>query len=180
VSTAVFDNLELKARDPDPTATLVAARAAGAVDRGLVEQRDVFFWLPVGRLKLRRQGDEAELIHYSRPDLTQPAPSRVRRVPLADPEHTEEQLDAYLGATVVVEKRRRLLTKDNVRIHLDDVSGLGRFVELEAVAPPGMRPEGQLGAINALRRTLGITDERLLPSAYVDYLKAAGRTGERQ
>jgi adenylate cyclase class 2 len=163
-------NLELKAHDPDPRGTLGAARATGAMDRGILEQRDTFFWLPAGRLKLRRQGDRAELIHYLRPDRSQPTPSCYRRSALADPKHTEAQLDAYLGTTAVVVKRRRLLIKDNVRIHLDEVSGLGSFVELEAVAPPGIPPEGQLGVINALRRALGITDDRLLPGAYADYV----------
>lgn len=167
------NNLELKARDPEPRETLAAAKGIGATDYGTLIQRDTFFWLPAGRLKLRRQGVEAELIHYVRPDSAQPAPSRYRRVPLADPQQTEEHLGAYLGATVVVEKKRRLLLKDNVRIHLDEVSGLGSFVELEAVAPPGVRPEGQLSAINALRRALGISDDRLVPGAYADLLQGA-------
>jgi adenylate cyclase, class 2 len=165
------NNLELKARDPDPRGTLAAAKAIGATDYGTLTQQDTFFWLPAGRLKVRRQGTEAELIHYLRPDEAQPTPSQVRRVPLADPEHTEEQLRTSLGTLAVVEKTRRLLVKDNVRIHLDAVRSLGTYVELEAVAPPGMRPEGQLGVINALRRALGISDDRVLPGAYADYVE---------
>ena len=34
----------------------------------------------------------------------------------------------------MVDKRRRLLLYENVRIHIDDVAGLGSFVELEGVA----------------------------------------------
>jgi adenylate cyclase class 2 len=169
VIDGLSDNLELKARDPDPRSTLRAAIAAGATDYGTLVQRDTLYWLPAGRLKLRRQGGEAELIHCIRRGRSQPAPSRVRRCPLADPEHTAEVLDAFLGTTAVVERTRRLLVKDNVRIHLDEVDGLGSFVELEAVAPPGTRPEGQMSAINALRRALGISDDLLLPGAYVDY-----------
>ena len=41
-----------------------------------------------------------------------------------------------LGVDVVVEKRRHLLLWETVRIHLDEVTGLGSFVELEAVAGP--------------------------------------------
>ena len=43
-----------------------------------------------------------------------------------------EALDAALGTTVVVAKRRRLFIWEDVRIHLDEVEGLGTFVELEA------------------------------------------------
>jgi adenylate cyclase class IV len=170
VIRTTFENLEIKARDPDPHETFKGAKAVGALDRGLIEQHDTFFWLPSGRLKLRRQGGDAALIYYERRDLAQPAPSHVRRVPLGDPQHTTEVLDHFLGATAVVVKTRRLLVKGNVRIHLDEVAGLGSFVELEAIAPPGMRPEWQLGTINALRRVLGITDDRLVSGAYADYL----------
>jgi adenylate cyclase class IV len=164
------NNLELKARDPDPRSTLRAAIGLGATDYGSFEQRDTVYWLPAGRLKLRRQGNAAELIHYLRLNQSRPAPSQVCRAPLADPDHTAEVLEAYLGVTGVVEKTRRLLVKDNVRIHLDQVEGLGSFVELEALVPPGFRPQSQLAAINVLRRALAITDDRLLPGAYADYL----------
>lgn len=164
------NNLELKACDPAPEETLAAARGLGANDRGTFAQRDTFFAIPVGRLKLRESDDGAELIEYERPDTHQPKPSAYRRLPVDDPDAVRELLAAELGVAAVVEKRRHLLVKDNVRIHLDEVSGLGSFVELEAVAPPGIPPEGQLGVINALRRALGITDDRLLPGAYADYV----------
>ena len=46
-------------------------------------------------------------------------------------------LSETLGVDVVVEKRRHLLLWKTVRIHLDEVTGLGSFVELEAVAGAG-------------------------------------------
>ena len=36
-------NLVLKAIDPDPAATLAVALAHGAVDRGVLRQRDTYF-----------------------------------------------------------------------------------------------------------------------------------------
>ena len=45
-------------------------------------------------------------------------------------------LSETLGVDVVVEKRRHLLLWETVRIHLDEVTGLGSFLELEAVAEP--------------------------------------------
>ena len=49
-------NVELKARDPDPDATLRAAIAHGATDEGTLHQRDVYFGARDGRLKLRMRG----------------------------------------------------------------------------------------------------------------------------
>ena len=46
-------NLELKATDPDPAATLEAALALGAADQGTLHQRDTYFHAVQGRLKLR-------------------------------------------------------------------------------------------------------------------------------
>ena len=51
---------------------------------------------------------------------------------MSDPDGLREALDAALGTLVVVEKRRRLLLWEGVRIHLDEVEGLGSFLELEA------------------------------------------------
>jgi adenylate cyclase len=166
-------NLELKARDPNPRQTLAAARAVGGHDRGGAEQIDTFFWVPSGRLKLREGDAEPELIHYERADEPGPARSTYVRLPVADAGQMRTMLATHLGILGVVRKHRRLLVESNVRIHLDRVEGLGDFVEIEVVAPPGTRPENQLDRLNALRRALGIADERLVADAYIDQLLAA-------
>ena len=48
-------NVELKAHDPDPARTLERALAAGARDEGLLRQRDTYFHVAAGRLKLREE-----------------------------------------------------------------------------------------------------------------------------
>jgi homotetrameric cytidine deaminase len=130
-------NVELKARDADPQATLRRARELGASDEGILRQRDTYFGRARGRLKLRELLDQpgrAELIAYQRPDDAQARTSAYRIAPVADPEAVRGALDAALGTRVVVDKRRHLLLYENVRIHLDEVEGLGAFVELEGVA----------------------------------------------
>ena len=47
------------------------------------------------------------------------------RAPVAAPDELAEALDAALGTVVVVCKRRRLFLWEGVRIHLDEVEGLG-------------------------------------------------------
>ena len=62
-------NVELKAVDPDPARTLERALAAGASDEGVIVQRDTYFRVASGRLKLREEEPgEAHLISYARPD----------------------------------------------------------------------------------------------------------------
>jgi homotetrameric cytidine deaminase len=71
---------------------------------------------------------------------------------------------------VVVHKRRRLLQWENVRIHLDDVRGLGRFVELEAVAAAGADLAGERAKVDRLRSLLDIRDDELQAGSYSDLL----------
>jgi homotetrameric cytidine deaminase len=130
-------NVEIKARDADPARTLERALALGAADEGVLTQRDTYFGGARGRLKLREQvPGGAQLIAYSRPDGDAARTSAYRLADVGDPEALREALDAALGTRVVVDKRRRLLLWEGVRIHLDEVAGLGSFVELEGVASP--------------------------------------------
>ena len=48
-------NVELKATDPDPDRSLAVCLALGADDRGVLVQRDTYFRVPDGRLKLREE-----------------------------------------------------------------------------------------------------------------------------
>jgi homotetrameric cytidine deaminase len=130
-------NVEIKARDADPATTLERALALGASDEGIVTQRDTYFGGARGRLKLREQEPGgAQLIAYTRPDGEEARTSDYRLAEVGDPAALREALDAALGTRVVVDKRRHLLLYEGVRIHLDEVDGLGAFVELEGVAPP--------------------------------------------
>ena len=164
-------NLELKAFDPDPAATLAAALALGAEDCGVLRQRDTYFHAVQGRLKLREAPPRpAELIAYARVDLDGPKVSLYRVVEVADHVGLIAALTDALGVRCVVEKERRLLMWRNVRIHLDAVARLGYFVELEAVAtsPGGLEVERE--RVEQLRTTLGISDEHLVARGYADLL----------
>src|SRR5918997_2947193 len=87
-------NVELKARDGDPAATLARALAAGAEGRGVLRQRDTYFAVRRGRLKLREEDPGgATLIAYERPDEAAERVSSYRLVPVPDP----DALRAALG-----------------------------------------------------------------------------------
>jgi homotetrameric cytidine deaminase len=164
-------NVELKATDPDPGRSLAVCLDLGAEDRGVLRQRDTYFRVGQGRLKLREETPGgAALIQYHRPDAAEARESRYRLAPVEDGEALREALDAALGTLVVVDKERRLLLWEGVRIHLDTVGGLGSFVELEGVAPP----ESDLGAERAkvakLSEALGL-EGRILSDSYSDLLR---------
>jgi homotetrameric cytidine deaminase len=175
-------NVELKAHDPDPARTLERALAAGATDQGLLRQRDTYFKVAAGRLKLREEEPGgATLIGYERPDEAAEHVSAYRLVPVAEPEAIRAALAAANGIDVVVVKRRHLLMWETVRIHLDEVRGLGSFLELEAVAAPGSDLAREHAQVAHLRAALDIRDEALREGSYADALRgapAAGAVGE--
>ena len=172
-------NVELKAHDPDPAGTLARALTAGAEDRGLLRQRDTYFAVAQGRLKLREEEPGgATLIAYDRPDAASERVSSYRLVPVPEAEPLRDALAASAGVQVVVVKRRHLLLWETVRIHLDEVRGLGSFVELEAVAAPGSDLRREHEHVADLREVLEIRDAALREGSYADALMTAKHVGE--
>jgi homotetrameric cytidine deaminase len=170
-------NVELKARDPDPARSLERALALGAEDKGEIKQVDTYFRCGRGRLKLREQQAGGsplwdELIEYSRVDSTKASTSTYLRVPVADAAALQEALDAAYGTLVTVTKLRRLLLWEGVRIHLDELEGLGSFLEFEAVGEPGSDLSGEHQKVELLRAELGIEDEDLVATSYSDLVMA--------
>ena len=76
---------------------------------------------------------------------------------------------------VVVEKERRLFLWEGVRIHLDTVSGLGSFVEFEAVAPDDSDLTVERERVAFLRELLGLRGEDLVAAGYADALAGKDR-----
>jgi homotetrameric cytidine deaminase len=162
-------NVELKATDPDPARSLEVCRGLGADDRGVLRQRDTYFRVPSGRLKLREEEPGgASLVQYDRVDAAEARESRYRLVPVSDPTETRAALEAALGTLAVVEKERHLLMWQGVRIHLDDVVGLGSFIELEGVAEATSDLLGELEKVTQLTEALEIAPERILRTSYSD------------
>jgi adenylate cyclase, class 2 len=171
-------NIELKAADPDPSASLEVCRALGAEDRGVIEQRDTYFDVAHGGLKLREeQPGSPHLIQFERASEPQQRESRYRIIEVSDGTALRTALAATIGIRGVVAKRRHLLLWQSVRIHLDEVEQLGRFIELEAVAPPDSDLAHEHRLIAELRDALGITDERLVALGYAaQLLRASSKT----
>jgi adenylate cyclase class 2 len=168
-------NLELKAHDPAPTATLEACRKLGAVDCGLLWQRDTYFNTTQGRLKLREQRPgRCQLIHYHRADQTEECESRYRILEVTDADTIRSFLAESLGVRATVTKQRRLFLWRSIRIHLDDVEGQGRFIEFEAVAQAESDLSAEYGLVAELRGRLEIAEENLVAASYCDRAVSVG------
>jgi homotetrameric cytidine deaminase len=162
-------NIELKAFDPDPERSLQVALGLGARDRGVIRQRDTYFRVNSGRLKLREEEPGgATLVQYDRVDADEARESRYRLIPVDDPGELCRALESSLGVLAVVEKERHLLLWQNVRIHLDRVAGLGDFLELEGVATADSDLAVELDRVAQLTEALELVPERMLRNSYSD------------
>lgn len=162
-------NLEIKARTSDLDAVRERARALGARRQGVERQEDAYFTVPEGRLKLRRSSrDAAHLIAYVRSDRGHRRESRFHRLPVADPDGLEATLGAMLGGGPRVAKTREVWWWKAVRIHLDEVDGAGRFVELEARVDEIGDPEVAAERIERLIGALGIETGDLVEGSYAE------------
>ena len=165
-------NIEIKARIDSVDALLPRAQALAGAEPTLIEQDDSFFHVPQGRLKLRQFADgSAELIHYHRPDTAESKASDYVRVPAPDPAALREALTRACGLQGRVRKQRWLLLAGQTRIHLDQVFGLGDFMELEVVLRPDQSDAEGTATAEALMQALGLANAPRLAGSYLDLLR---------
>lgn len=112
-----------------------------------------------------------QLVYYERADATGPKRSDYFIAETSEPEALKSVLAKALGVRGVVRKTRYLYMVGQTRLHLDEVEGLGQFVELEVVMRPGQSDaEGQAIAEDLMAK-LGIREEDLLEGAYMDMIE---------
>ena len=130
-------NVEIKARCKNPDQIRAILKAHQADFRGTDHQIDTYFDNVKGRLKLREGNIENNLIHYLRSNQAGPKKSEVHLYPTPDSVRLKALLQTALGVKVVVDKKREIYFIKNVKFHLDQVKGLGSFVEIEAIDDDG-------------------------------------------
>jgi predicted adenylyl cyclase CyaB len=164
-------NIEIKARIRDFDRLRQRAEQLSDVPLQIIDQEDTFFNTEKGRLKLRVLApDRAQLIYYTRPDQEGPKRSDYHIFETPDPENLKRVLELAYGIRGVVKKTRYLYLVGQTRVHVDDVEGLGQFMELEVVMQAGQSDaEGQVIA-EGLMTSLGVERSDLLEGAYMDLI----------
>jgi adenylate cyclase class IV len=172
-------NIEIKARIDGIAELARKVRAIATAGPTEIVQDDTFFDCDAGRLKLRAFPDErGELIFYRRADQQGPKESFYLISPTLSPCSLREVLSLAYGQRGRVEKRRMLFLVGRTRIHLDQVKGLGEFLELEVVLNDGEPPEAGIAEANALMEQLGIDPSQLIEGAYLDLLAETRSTAQ--
>lgn len=139
-------NLEFKARCQSLENLYPRLIELKAKYRETVHQIDTYFNMLKGkdaltpeackpRLKLREteEGGEGWLIYYERPNQHESRYSQYHLSRTDDPSTLKTLLTAALGIETIVQKQRDIWMYKNTRIHLDTVTDLGHYIELETV-----------------------------------------------
>jgi adenylate cyclase class 2 len=174
-------NLEAKFRLPDPAAARASAEAIGYRLAAVLDQRDTFFVVASGKLKLREESCDgvghSRLIGYGRVERDGLQLSEYQLVPVPDAPAMRTLLGGTLGVLAVVAKRRTLLLCRNVRLHLDEVEGLGSCGEIEAVVPDGGDVDAERAFVDATLAALGIAKDQLVEGSYFEMAAACAPGG---
>jgi predicted adenylyl cyclase CyaB len=164
-------NVEIKAGVRD--LPRLRARAQSIADSGpfKIQQDDTFFVCHNGRLKLRIFSESrGELIFYKRDNSPDPKESQYIITSTLTPHELRETLVLALGECGRVRKQRTLFLAGKTRIHLDEVEGLGHFMELEVVLSDGETVAQGIETAHRLMQQLGVSNQDLVDRAYVDLL----------
>lgn len=166
-------NIEIKARTSRLEEIRETLKNLGADFKGTDHQIDTYFKVDRGRLKLREGNIENHLIYYERDDLAGPKKSVVLLHKNNLDSNLKEILTKSLGVRVVVDKTREIYFIENVKFHLDNVLGLGSFVEIEAIDFNDAFGEKKLREqCNYYIGLFGLTKEDMINSSYSDLLLA--------
>lgn len=162
-------NIEIKARVENFDKLFNSVTELSDSECQILNQRDVFFNCPGGRLKLRIFEDKTgEMIFYNRENTESPTCSYYKIVPVENPTSINELFEMAYGIKGEVKKTRYLFFIGQTRIHLDKVENLGNFVELEVVLKENQSEiEGKSIADEIMKR-LNINKTDLISNAYID------------
>ncbi len=168
-------NVEIKALCKDPARIRAILGKKNAAFIGMDRQVDTYFNSASGRLKLREGTIENNLVWYRRPDQAGPKTSHCLLHRTGQDPHLKDILDRAMGVMVVVDKQREIYFIDNIKIHIDQVLGLGSYVEIEAQSEEGVLSEEILhGQCTRLMEELGIPAGDLVKDSYSDLLMQKG------
>lgn len=164
-------NIEIKAKCSNLDSVREAVRKMQTDFLGSLHQIDTYFETKEGRLKLREiNGRIHQLIPYIKEYKTGPMKSLYSVLPVDNPDELKIILNKLFGIITVVDKKREVFLKDNIRIHLDIVKNLGSFIEFEAVYSSKDEEEKEKEKVKSLMTLLNIKESDLLDRSYIDYL----------
>ncbi len=135
----------------------------------LLIQKDIYYKVERGILKLRIENELQTLIFYDRNEKSKKRWSDYYLLDLSSVD-ANNYLKRFLDVMVIVKKKRELYFYKNTRIHLDYVQGLGYFLELETRVTNGLKDAEK--RFNYLLDLLELRSKKEIRASYKDFLIA--------
>ena len=160
-------NLELKIRLTSHQSLKKILLQIGAESRGMLIQKDVYYSVPNGLLKLRIENGNESLIFYNRNENDKNRWSDFEYLKFTAGKG-EKFFNKLFDVEVIVKKNRELFYYDDTRIHLDTVNNLGKFLELETLVINGKADAKKRFA--KIIRLLKLDESKQIRKSYRDLL----------
>ncbi|MBI1938403.1 MAG: CYTH domain-containing protein [Ignavibacteriales bacterium] len=162
-------NLELKIKTGSHQKYINTLENINASFEGILKQKDVYYKIPKGLLKLRIENNESYcLIKYLRDEKGK----RWSNYELLflNGKNPEKYLSEIFKIVTVVEKKRTLYLYKGTRIHLDEVKSLGKFLELETIVA-GSKADAQM-RFDEIIRLLNLDTAKQIRKSYKNLIEA--------
>ena len=167
----ILKNIEIKARITDYDKVKRLVEKLCHIPVHTEQQEDTFFNTTSGRLKLRETNGESAIMYYDRPNTFEPKQSDIALSFTKYPDTLKSVLVKSNGIRGIVKKERILYKYGQTRIHLDDVKGLGKFIELEVVLKENQSAQIGETIANDLMNKFDIKTTDLIDVAYIDLIE---------
>lgn len=161
-------NYEIKCKLSDRKAVERIVNAVKSYSHSVEKQTDIYYKADTGRLKLRIINDtEGSLIFYDRGEKTGKRISKYIISKTKDHKELDSILRKQFKILVVVTKKRDIYIRENVRVHIDSVKGLGRFLEIEIIYENLSKAKEQM---KELVSKFQLNENKFLKGSYSDLL----------
>ena len=167
-------NVEIKAKCGNLGLYEEKLRKLGAELKRIEEQKDTYFSILDGRLKVRELPSIARLIYYVRENISEPKKSDVLIFDIDDIKRCRVLMDILkrlFPIQCTIRKSRKIYKFKNIHIHLDTVEGLGSFLELEGTLRENQTISSLRKQVGDFQKILGIKKEDLVNVSYSDMLQ---------
>ena len=132
------------------------------------KQTDIYYKTDKGRLKLRIINEtEGNLILYNRAEKKNKRISKYTISKTKDYRELDFILRKQFGVLVTVSKKREVYVYNNVRVHIDTVKGLGKFLEIEIIYDEISKAKNQM---KLLISDLKLDENKFIKVSYSDLL----------
>ena len=164
-------NIEIKAKSTKNDKIRSILVDMNANFKGVDTQYDTYFNCDKGRFKLREGTIENSLIFYDRETKAGPKRSDIHYYHPNPESNLKDLLVAACGMKIEVRKTREIYHLDNVIFHIDEVEGLGSFIEIEVFSNSDETVVEELyKQCNYYLELLGIDSNQLIEHSYSDML----------